>query len=698
MQSLLGGTSRAGARGRRRARAVAPIVGLVLMLGIVVTGASVVYVAGMDAKASVQDASRADSAETSLQAAGATFSSLAHDGGDATGAVEFGAPADDVEVDADGVLRVRLNDRAACTAETDLGTVVSKGDSGVEVAYQAGAVFRQSASGTTIVQSPPLDYRTESMNGQSIRTVSFPVTNVTGHVQGGGSVVATANASADGFQDDLCLTDDGAADLEYVREITITIEGSDYYEAWHRYFRQEFGAVATYAVDDATQTASVTAPLGAGVRPNQFAVDRFEVYAGIFATASNGELLLQTQHASIDSYDASTGPWGGSEPAYGDGGDVFTHGNVSVLANGATVSGNVYVAGAADLSESCGSGGEYCVDGDVYVNNSTPTGPGTALEPTEGDERAERISGAWGNGTGLPSIPAMDGTIDDTVAAASTWNTNDETPTVSGEQIQYAGGSATLDSGVYYLTDLTVPSGQTLELDTSDGDVVLVLEGDVTLADGATVTVRGDGRVNAYVGEAASAGDQLSVGEGVTVRAVEGGDRTYRSNAFVLACKADCSASFADTTPSDPTTFTGVLYGPGDESADGTVSLGKHVDVWGALVAGTVTFEQQSEFHFDESLRNRVGDADGDGVPDPDTGGGLTYVDPPVENGYVVTVRKHDVNVTRNAPKALQPAAGVSRAGTHAVDASRAVSRATHDVVATAEPATELSLAVAVEG
>jgi hypothetical protein len=385
---------------------------------------------------------------------------------------------------------------------------------------------------------------------------------------------------------------------------------------------------------------------------------------------------------------------GGGEPTDAGGGDVYTNGNVSVLANGATISGNVYADGFVNLSQSCGSGGAYCVDGDVYVNNSTPTGPETVLLPTVESERAERIGGTWGNGTRLPSIPAMDATIDDTVAAASTWNTNDDTSTVSGEQIQYAGTSATLDSGVYYLTDLTVPAGHTLELDTSDGDVVLVLSGDVTLGDGATVTVRGDGRVNTYIGEPASAGDQLFVGEGVTVQAVGGGDRTYRSEAFVLACKAGCSATFADTTPSNPTTFTGVLYGPGDESDDGTVSIGKRVDVWGALVAGTVTFEQQAEFHFDESLRNRDADDDGDGIPDADTGGGLTYVDPPVENGYVVTVTKHDVNVTRDPPKALQSAVDRARVVPSAVDRARIVPSSGSGVVVTVDRATQRSLAV----
>jgi hypothetical protein len=688
MQSLLGGNSRGGAPGTRRARGAAPIVGVVLMLGIVVTGASIVYVAGMDAKASVQDASRADSAEATIQEAGATFSSLAHDGGDATDTVEFGTSAGDVDVDTNGQLRVQLNGRAACAAEMDLGTVVAKQDSGTEVAYQAGAVFRKSRSGTTIVQSPRLEYRTKSMNGEAIRTVSFPVTNVSGDVRGAGDVVASANAS-DSFQDDLCLTDSAPEDFDYVRSVTITIEGSDYYEAWYRYFQEEFPAEYDFSIDDSTKTASVSGPLGKGVSPNQFIIERFNVYGAIYSTTSSGELLLQTKHASIDSYDAEEGLVDG-EPTYRSNGNVFTRGDISVQANNANISGNVYAEGTVKLDQSCGSGGDYCVEGAVYVNNSTagPDGPTTNLTSDSGNPE-DFVSGETNNGTALPSISTMDATIEKTIDAAGTWNTNEDTDTVSSEQIQYSGTSATLDTGVYYLSDLTVPEDHTLEFDTSDGDVVLVLEDDVTLENGATVTVKGDGRVNTYIGEdpGPDTGDQLSVGEGVTVQAVDDDeDRTYRAEAFMLACKAGCNATFS-SSKSDPTTFTGVLYGPGNDASDGTVYLDKHVEVWGALVGGTVTFQQQSEFHFDESLRNREADRDGDGVPDPysTTGGGLTYVDLPVENGYVISVTKHDVNVTDDSPKSVQSTADVARSvapagdGAHAVDVSPAVAQARDD-------------------
>ncbi|MFC6952405.1 DUF7289 family protein [Halorubellus litoreus] len=630
---------------RERGRAAAPLVGVVLMLGLVVAGAGLVYATGMDAKASVQDASAADSAETSLQAAGATFASVAHAGGDATEFVDLGDSARDIRVESDGRLRVQVNGRAACTAETELGTVVADTGSDVTVAYQAGAIFRRSASGTTIVQSPALDYRTEHVNGHPIRTVSFPVPNVTGDVDGR-EFLASADRADDTIQDDLCLTDDGAVDLEYVREVTITVAGSDHYRAWHRFFEREFGAVADHSVDHGTKTASVTAPLGAGVRPSQFTFEGIQVYGAIFSTASSGELLLQTQHATVDSYDSAAGPWGGAAPTYESDGAVFTRGSVAVQANGATIAGNVYAEGEVELSQSCGSGTDQCVTGDVYVNNSTASGPVTALHPSSASERAERIGGTWGNGTQLPAVPPMDATIDRTVATASTYNTNDDESAVDASGVQYAAGSATVESGVYYVDDLTVPAGNELVFDTTDGDVVLAIAEDVDIGADATVTVKGDGRVHAFVGESTTAGDQLFVDEGATVRVLDAGTRTYRSNAFVVACKAGCSATFADAPSSNPTTFTGVLYGPGDVADDGTVSLGKRVDVWGALVAGTVTFEQQAEFHFDESLRNQVAaDDDGDGAPDA-TGGGLSYVDPPIENGYVITVTYDDVNVT----------------------------------------------------
>lgn len=601
-------------------RAAAPLVGIVLLFGIVAAGAGIIFWTGMDAKESVQATAEVDAASTSIEAVSAAVSSVAHRGGGATAGIDFGRErAGDVDVVTDGVIRFQLNGKSACTAERSLGTVVYEHDSDTAVAYQAGGVFERTPAGATIVQTPDLEYRTETMDGRAVRTVTFPVTNVSGNVDGSGEVVASAAAGpGDGIQSALCVGDGDDSSVEYVRELTITIEGSDYYRAWLQYFEQEFGAAGEYDVDHDAQSASVTAPLGAGVRPEQFTFADVRIYGGVFATSSTGELQMQTTHATVDSYDADDAPWGGSGPAYGDDGDVLTRGDVSVQANGAEVAGSVYSEGVVSLSTSCGAGGAYCVDGSVYVNNSTAgsSGPTTALFPAGSTERAAVVSETWGNGTTLPDLSPMDDEIDDTVSTVQRYNDNADVAAVSGGSVEYDGGSATLASGVYYLDDLTVPAGDTLTLDTSGGDVVLAVDGDVDVGDGATVEITGSGQVRAYVAEPTGSSDQLTVGRQAAVVTTDGGTRTYRSDALVVACKAGCSASFEEGTGSTPTQFTGVLYGPGDDADDGTVSLGKHVEVWGAIAAGTVTFEQQSSLHFDRTLRGDASDADGDGVLD----------------------------------------------------------------------------------
>lgn len=606
----------------RRGRATAPLVGVVLLVALVVAGAGAVFVLGMDAKHSVQTAASMDAAGASFQDVGSTFAAVAHRGHGATARVDLGRErANDARIVTDGTIRFQLNGKAACAAERPLGTIVYEHDSGATVAYQAGGVFERTTGGTTIVQSPSLEYRTESMNGHPIRTLTFPVTNVSGSVDGGGELVATtARGSENDLQSDLCLTGSEDSTVEYVREVTIAVEGSDYYRAWHRYFEREFGPSAEHHVDHGTQSASVTAPLGAGVRPDQFAFDDVRIYGGVFAASSAGELRLQTQHATVDSYDAADGPWGGGEPTYGDDGDALTRGDVTVQANGARIAGDVFAAGVVTLSTSCGAGGASCVDGSVYVNNSTAGagGPTTALFPADDAARASVIGDGWGNGTVVPDVPTMDAEIDDVLATVATYNDNADVAAVADGAVQYTGGSATLGSGVYHLDDLSVPAGGTLTFDTTEGDVVLAVEGDVSVGDAATIEVTGPGEVRTYVGEdAGGSDDQVTVGRQATVVVTDGGVRTYRSNAFVVACKAGCSASFEQGTGSTPTQFTGVLYGPGDAADDGTVSLGKHVEVWGALVAGTVTFEQQSTLHFDQALRTHPLDADGDGTPDP---------------------------------------------------------------------------------
>ncbi|MFC6955037.1 vWA domain-containing protein [Halorubellus litoreus] len=601
-------------------RAASAIVGLVLLFGLVIAGAGIIFWAGMDAKQSVQSASEVDTAETSLQEVSTKLSTLAFKGDGAVTSFDLsGKDANDVSIVDDGEIHFELNGKSACSATVELGSIIYENDNGQTVAYQAGAVFKKTDGGVSIVQSPSMEYRTKVIDGTNVRTLRFPITNVSGDVHSSGTVTATANTSKSGrFQKDLCLTGSNTDEIEYVREIKITVDGSSYYKAWERYFREEFGAAGTISVDDANQKVSVVAPLGSGVTPDQFEIDDEEIYGAIFSGSSAGELLLQTQHAAVNSYDSADGPWGGSDPTYGSEGTIITRGNVEVQANGAMVDGNVYAEGEVDLSNSCAGGAANCVSGDVYVNNSTAGagGPTTALYPTSKSQREDAIGGSWGNGTIVPDVPTMDATIDDTLSTVDEYNNNDDVSVVNSEQIQFSSGSATVESGVYYLDEFTVPDGNTLTLDTSSGDIVFAVDGDVDIGDDARVEVTGPGQVRTFIGESTTSGNQVTVGGKSTVTVTDSGTPTFRSNAFFLACKAGCNAKFEKGNGGTDTRFTGVIYGPGDAADDGTVELGKFTEVWGALVSGTVTFEQQSEFHFDTTLKNSELDEDGDGVPD----------------------------------------------------------------------------------
>jgi len=585
---------------------VSSVVGLVLLFGVVIAGTGIIFWTAMDAKESVQSQSEVESAELTLQEASAKLSTLSFRGeGSSTTFDLSGKNPNDVRVTSDGRLRFRLNSNPTCSAEMELGSIVYSHDSGAEVAYQAGGVFKKTESGTTVVQSPSLRYERQQLDGKRLWTMRFPVTNVTGDIDHSEEVAAQASRNRnDEMSDALCLSGANTDEIEYVREINVTVVDSSYHEAWERYFVDEFGA-SNVAVDDGNVTAVV--PLGSGVQAGQFPLGATNVLGGVYTGASAGELQLQTPNAVVNSYD-SDDSWAGPTPEYGNSGDIYTRGDVRVTAQ-SYINGSVFAEGTVELTNACqvngapAPGQTRCVTQDVFFNNST----GGGLIPAAEDERDEAIGGIWDNGTYVPQLSPKNETIVGAVTNAREYNTNDTTFAVESEAINYTSGSATVDGGVYYVESLTVPSGSTLELDTSTGDVVVAVEESVDV-DG-TIEVTGDGQARVFVN--GTSGDQLSLADGATVTVRDGGDETYRSDAFWVVCKAGCDATMGENAE-----FTGVLYGPGTDAESGTVDLGKHSQFWGAIVAGTVDFSKHSEFHFDTTLKNAGLDSDGDGVPD----------------------------------------------------------------------------------
>jgi|GEM_PF-832013 hypothetical protein len=590
-----------------RDRAASSIVGLVLLFGLVFAGASVIFWAGMDAKQSVQTASEIDTAETSLQEVSSELATLSLKGEGATTSFDLsGKDPSDVSVVEDGKISFRLNGKTACTAEMEMGSIVYEHDSGATVAYQAGGVFKKQSGGTSIVQSPTLEYYTQNVDGEEVQSIRFPVTNVTGDVKNSGEVTAsTSSNTGSTMREELCLTGANADKVDVVRQVNVTISDSSFADAWEEYFVDEFGA-SNVTVDDGDVTATV--PLGGGVSADQFPVNDAKIFGGVYMGSSAGELLIKTPNVKVNSYDSSDVT--GSTPEYNDSGDIYTRGDVEVTAQ-SHINGSVFSEGTVTLGNSCQVNGasppgkERCVTQDVHFNNTT----GGGLNPSSTSEREEAIGGAWTNGTIVPGIETMDATIVDTVDTVSEHNHNDSSSAIADGQIQYTDGSATIDGGVYHLDDLTVPAGSTLTIDTSNGDVVLAVENGITVESAGTLTVEGNGQVRTFVN--GTSGEQLTLDDSATVNVRKSGVRTYRSDAFFVVCKAGCEATIGENAQ-----FTGTLYGPGTTASSGQVTLEKDSQVWGALVAGTVEFDKKSEFHFDTSLENAGIDSDGDGITD----------------------------------------------------------------------------------
>ncbi|WP_435349057.1 vWA domain-containing protein [Haloarchaeobius sp. HRN-SO-5] len=597
--------------GHPEQRGASAIVGLVLLFGMVIVGAGLILVASMAVTDSVQQQSQMNSAELSLEEASVELRTLSlRETDDVT---SFGLTGkDDVSIEQNGRLRFELNGHSACRATMPLGSIVYRNDDGESVAYQAGGVWRESESGTTVVSSPDLTYRTTTIDDRTIRTIDFPVVNVRGSIDSGSNEV-TARRVGDGesFERDLCLPVSENDTIDRVRTMTITVENSTYYEAWERYLDDEFGeAVIAKRVDDSADTLSYTVPLGQGLSPDEFTIQNAQLLGGFYAGSSSGEVHLK-QNGLVDSYDGSEGPYDTQPENWGEG-DLFTNGEVNVTTS--TVNGTVYSGSGVDLN------GNYLVTGDVYFNDTA--GPG--LDQDGGGE----IRGETDDGTYIPALPSVDAQVEailDTTAGA---NHNNGTNLIQNDELGLSTGeTGTLESGVYHLDSLDVPEDSTLVLETSggeDGDVVLAVEGNVAVQQGGEIRVEGDGQVRTVVG--GESGQQLSLDD-ANVGVWNGSQYTNRSNGFWFYCKSGCDGSILDGSE-----FTGVVYGPGD--GGGEFGIGRDAEVFGALAVDRIDTtagnngvgNTLAELHFDTSVQNAQYDRDGDGVPDEeedDTDGGV---------------------------------------------------------------------------
>jgi hypothetical protein len=244
-------------------RGASEVVGVVLMLGLVLAGAGLVFLTGSNAVQQVQSEVNFEGAESVIGETKSTIRTVAAGEGPERGTLE--APGDEgsFQLRDGGTLRLQVNGRSGCTATRDLGLLTYEQDDR-RLAYHATGVWRRPAEGQLrLVSAPDLDYRVESgVNGIAVRSMSFPVANVN---RTGSDVTAATGMSVRRLRDpgslrrELCLAGGGAVDQ--IDNVTVELSGTEYYRAWERYLRSEFTVNGTLAgtldTDNGTQTVTL---------------------------------------------------------------------------------------------------------------------------------------------------------------------------------------------------------------------------------------------------------------------------------------------------------------------------------------------------------------------------------------------------------------------------------------------------------
>lgn len=214
--------------GRNRRRGQANVLGVVLLVGMVVTGSVALLLVGAAGLDAYEASAEVDQAERSLlEFTHATHTATA-DGGErvpvSTGAFERGT----VETSADaGRLRI-VHETDSGTEELydeSLGTVRYTADGDTELAYQGGGLWRTDGAGTAAVSPPPIEYR----DG----TLTVPVVRVAeGQHHGTGASLDGAVRQA-GPPTHIDLQRDGRSGAPATGTVRLEIE-SEYCDGWER--------------------------------------------------------------------------------------------------------------------------------------------------------------------------------------------------------------------------------------------------------------------------------------------------------------------------------------------------------------------------------------------------------------------------------------------------------------------------------
>lgn len=533
-------------------RAQSETLGVVLLLGITIFGATAVVTLGSTAVSDSKDTVQLGSAENAMMQLDSRASLVAHGesdrqsttlvGGSGTTRVDETAGWMNVSVynETTGKHRVTIMNRTMGVVEYEDGLT--------SLAYQGGGVWKRTSHGASMLSPPEFHYRNS--------TLTLPLVVVRGSSTVDGRVFLEETTATTTTYPDPGGANDWTNPLSEGK-VNVTVH-SRYAEAWGRFFEQRTDGSVTY-LDDETVVLSLTTLANSP-----------SVASALTSTSPTGSIELTGTGAYTDSYNSSgTGVYANTST---DGGTIVTAGNFTVSGNG-EVKGTVRAGGAVKIKDSAAS-----LDDVEYT--------------TEFDAHAGSTYGAVTRITGVESTSARDAFVDNWVGRIQSGNDNGATTAIQGDQLDITGGSATIGAGTYYLTDLTL--GDDLVLDTTGGNIEIAVR-DYVDVDGGHLKVKGDGTVRIYVkGE-----NPYSTGGDDFHLFLKNGEMTVPhddSRQLWVYGESDFNATLQQST------FVGVVYAPAGEDGTGSLVVSQS-DLYGGAVTGDTTLDQYGAIHYDEVLR-----------------------------------------------------------------------------------------------
>jgi hypothetical protein len=526
-------------------RAVSTVLSFILIVSMVVTVSVGILLVGMDGVDRAQANAETSSVEYTMSELNSQASLVALDSNNRTRTVDLGAAAQgNAEVVDDGRITVEV-DYASGSSRTvmdeQMGSIkYTNPQTGNVVAFQGGGVWKQTDSGSSMVSPPEFHYRDSTLTLPAM-TIDTSASSVTGQYV---TVKRTDTETMYPLPSDKNPIEDG--------EITITIE-SEYYEAWGTFFEERTESDVTY--DHANERVQVTLITE---------LETETLSAGVAATAET--FVIKNPHVTTGSYDSRVGPSTATSE-----GDLRAQGDIVIDANAE-------------------------VDGDLIAGGEVRFKPGHSNAEVRGN--ISHTDGCSHNHYGSCD-PAATGwvagnaSVDTSNSISGIVDNKMEDISENGDEVDLSAESS-LDNGTYYVTDGDL-SSNSLDLNTSDGDIVIGIKGDFTWENSdISVTDPDQGSVRIYTNASSVEVTDTTVGDTV--------DR--KSASFWIYGKQGLDATIKGGT----TEFVGVLYAPSDVQGPGygVVEITDHATVYGGIAAGgeSVDLDVQANVYRDKALES----------------------------------------------------------------------------------------------